>query len=422
MVYLRQLEGIVFYLSLFSISLQVGKHFWPSYAFVRGIRLDYLSPTLYLSDIFIISLLIFVLLQRPQKLWDSFSHTLLFPAFFLSVFLSSIFASNFEAAIVWCLRIVLAVFFGWYVGRYDFKKNFVLVVDTLMLAGIMQSSVAFLQFLFQRSLGGFMYFFGERSFTGETIGVATFFSNGRELLRPYGTFPHPNVLAFFLLIALILGMHFVLYQKSSRRTYGYIFSLIIIMLGLLVTGSRSVILVAIFLSGALFFRKKKQLIYVILTILIFAPLYLVSFSGRFFSIHSLTEAVDVRVDLIINTSELISQNILFGAGPNNTFFLSQGDTVPISVRFQPVHNMYLHAIAQLGLLGLVVMALFLKNIFVKLRYGFYQREQWIFPITLLLCGLFFVGFFDHFFITLPQGLLMSALLVGLLYNTSMVSE
>src|ERR1035437_5543578 len=43
----------LFYLLILFLPTQFGKHFWPNSSFVFGLRLDYLSPTVYLTDIFI---------------------------------------------------------------------------------------------------------------------------------------------------------------------------------------------------------------------------------------------------------------------------------------------------------------------------------------------------------------------------------
>src|ERR1035437_3777462 len=49
----------LFYLLVLFLPTQFGKHFWPNFSFVFGLRLDYLSPTIYLTDVFIV--LIFIL-------------------------------------------------------------------------------------------------------------------------------------------------------------------------------------------------------------------------------------------------------------------------------------------------------------------------------------------------------------------------
>ena len=51
------------------------------------------------------------------------------------------------------------------------------------------------EFIKQASLNGLFWWLGERTFTSSTPGIAKAVIDGRLLMRPYATFPHPNVLA-----------------------------------------------------------------------------------------------------------------------------------------------------------------------------------------------------------------------------------
>lgn len=48
---LEVLEKVLCFLFIFFIPTQLGKHFWPEWSYVMGIRVDYLSPTLYFLDL-----------------------------------------------------------------------------------------------------------------------------------------------------------------------------------------------------------------------------------------------------------------------------------------------------------------------------------------------------------------------------------
>ena len=64
----NKIEKILFSLLVVLLPAQIGKHFWPKEAFVRGIRIDYLSPTLFLTDLVIIALIIFWVLDKTEKI------------------------------------------------------------------------------------------------------------------------------------------------------------------------------------------------------------------------------------------------------------------------------------------------------------------------------------------------------------------
>src|SRR3990167_538799 len=65
-----------------------------------------------------------------------------------------------------------------------------------------QAYVMFMQFVFQKSLG--LWFLGERNFSVDTPSIAHVYIFGKQLLRPYGTFPHPNVAAAFFAVGFII--------------------------------------------------------------------------------------------------------------------------------------------------------------------------------------------------------------------------
>src|SRR5476651_2543095 len=52
----NKLSLLFFYLLILFLPTQLGKHFWPNFSFVYGIRVDYLSPTIYISDILFVLL------------------------------------------------------------------------------------------------------------------------------------------------------------------------------------------------------------------------------------------------------------------------------------------------------------------------------------------------------------------------------
>ena len=62
-----KLYQLLFSLLILLLPTQLGRHFWPSYSFVFGLKVDYLSPTLYLTDIFLVLTLIAWGVQRGKE-------------------------------------------------------------------------------------------------------------------------------------------------------------------------------------------------------------------------------------------------------------------------------------------------------------------------------------------------------------------
>jgi len=395
----------------------VGKHFWPNFAFINGIRLDYLSPTIYLSDLLIFLLFAFTLLFHKSVLLKGLSNSFIFILFLFSLLLSSFLAKDPDISFFFSLRIIEMIFFGWYISQYKFSKiSSNTLIDVLLFSAVIQSIISFFQFLLQRSINGPLYFLGERSFSVDTVGIATFFSQGNEILRPYGTFPHPNVLAFFLSIALILGASYISIGKRTKRSYFYILFVFLIFLSLLLTASRLIIILTLISSAIVVIKSKKHMLYLALLGLIVVPLYLTIFSGRFLLLSSFIEALKIRWELLTVNLQMFFTNPLFGVGINNTFLSNFNNTLPIFARFQPVHNVYIHILVQIGIFGIIPVIIFLEKIVIKMIKLVRNRRLFGFIISLLILELLIVSFFDHFPITLQQGMLMTALLLGMLFN------
>jgi len=53
-----QFSVLFFYLLILFLPTQLGRHFFFDFSFVSGIRIDYLAPTIYLTDILVLLLFI----------------------------------------------------------------------------------------------------------------------------------------------------------------------------------------------------------------------------------------------------------------------------------------------------------------------------------------------------------------------------
>ena len=100
----------------------------------------------------------------------------------------------------------LAVFFVYvYFNLTSFKK--VLITVTLLaLSGLIQAFLAISQYSLQHSVFGSKWF-GEIVLSPDLPGVAKIVVNGGKIMRAYGTFPHPNILAGFLLSTIFLSWY-----------------------------------------------------------------------------------------------------------------------------------------------------------------------------------------------------------------------
>jgi hypothetical protein len=76
-----------------------------------------------------------------------------------------------------------------------------IILTTVIISGTFQSIVAILQFIEQKSLG--LSILRESVLSPSSSGVAKIVLGGETFIRSYGFFPHPNILATFLVVSLL---------------------------------------------------------------------------------------------------------------------------------------------------------------------------------------------------------------------------
>src|SRR3990167_8499734 len=164
----------LFKLLIFLLPIQLGRHFFFNFSFISGLRSDYLAPTLYLTDIVALILVIFTLVHfsrenhkintgKRKKIFNP-QFVLYFSLVFLYLLFTSIFvAVNSGAAFYRLVKISELVMLGYVI--YKIKPNVKQIIFPLSVGLTYSSFVGLLQFVFQRSLGGVFWFMGERTFS-----------------------------------------------------------------------------------------------------------------------------------------------------------------------------------------------------------------------------------------------------------------
>ena len=416
-----KLHHLLFYFLILFLPTQLGRHFWPDWAQIYGIRIDYLSPTIYLTDILILGILGLwgvEKLKSPAFAKASAgrqnSKILIFLAFITIFLLINIsFSQNLGVAFYKLIKILELGFLGFYIAqnitRISQHRN---TIAFLSFGIIYQSLIAIFQFLKQGSLGGIFWFLGERTFNAGTPGIAQVVLDGRLVLRSYATFPHPNVLGGFLAVTLPL---LVLLPPRLR-----FFPFILGTIALFLTFSRSSWLVfglSLSVYGLWFLRKNWSLVvrrWKLIILLVFIGSIL--FFPTTKSFQSLTklqpESIKYRQDLNLAAIKMIKDSPLFGVGLGNflvrlpEFYQEKG---PVRF-FQPTHNVYLLIAAETGLVGLGLFLWFLILTYKRLLTANYQ-------LLIALSAILVLGFFDHYFYTLQQGQLLFTLLLGLAWSS-----
>ncbi len=340
---------------------QLGFHWWPRWSLVSGVRVDYLSPTLFFSDLLIFALLGFSFVRRLIKLPK------LTPLFVLvaiiNIFLS---ISPLVSLFAW-IRLGELFLLGIYF-YYRLAEQRIVVGAGLMVALIWSSVLAVVQFIFQSSLGGPLYFLGERNFSVSTLNIARLdLGQYGYWLRAYATLPHPNALAGFLLVGTLLV--FYLLPKTTRWWTAPV------CLAIILTWSRSV--------------------FVVTGLLLFAPLapVLLLLPGNPASLLT-------RWDLNLVALKAFTQHPLTGVGYGTFVGYLNGAS------FQPVHNIFLLILSELGpVVFLAIMWWLAKTIITLIK-----TKQYLLLKT--VCAVLVIGLVDHYWLTLHQTSLLITILLA----------
>jgi O-antigen ligase len=431
---------------------------------LEGFR-EHLTWSVYLFDIVFVALLTiygFSLLHNllRNKLRNNKSVTkdaLLY--FILTILLSCFFALNKNIAFHSCTYLIGAILF-FFIAKNLFKDKKVFFNSALIifLSGILQSIIAIFQFVSQKSIG--LYFMGESQLTPHALGVAKFEMAGEKFIRAYGTFSHPNLLGAFLIFALICGLwllknnicHSSLCHPRQSRVLGrnpgfknkslLVLGNFLILIGIFLTFSRSVWLTTflIILSLLVFNRKKIAKIFSKLSshqkissiALLMAIIFLMIFAA-FPRLHLKNcfndRSYDLRKAYNQTAFKVIHENPILGVGPGNFTLVLAGVVETSQVleiaslqpwELQPVHNLYLLIASEIGLVGLIIFIFFLLRLSSVIPYNKTGIRQNLF--LYLFLAYLFLGFFDHYFWTLPQGQMLFWLCLAFFVSSSRIKK
>ncbi len=402
---LQKSEGFLLFLAVFFLPTQLGKHFWPDFSFVYSLPVDYLSPTLYFWDLLVILLCLIFIFKKEQVNKLALN---LFLFFILTESFSLI--ANPTSLGVGLIRIeqyFIAGLFGIYIastGKNNLKPAiFWGFISTVLFEGILATT----QFLKGGTLG--LWLFGERTFSISTPGISKFDYYGREFLRPYATFPHPNVLSAFMMLGIVIlnsAKDLGLLPEGKRVKQMVITANLLAASTILFTVSRVAIVCGLVYATTISIKNRHKILLVILAVMLLPVLY-----TRFSSLLNFDNLTFVRREELSQIAlSLFKTSPIFGVGLNN--FIPAASDLLLSGpnRFlQPVHDIFLLSLSETGLVGfgglLVLIGYPLFRLF-KLRpkpLPAGRQAYALYPILTLWVIIAFLGLFDHYFLTLPQG-------------------
>jgi len=355
--------------------------------YLAGQANQFNNAAIYLSDILVIlSAVLFLPFQKKINTGNRMHLGLL-------CILGALIAFHSSVAIEWVVFKIATLFLLYILIKNGIAKKS-RISGVFMISMALQAAASIGQFVSQDSLG--LSLLGEPNLASS--GIAKIDMGEDKIIRSYGTMPHPNILAGFMVVAIILNM------KFKKRLP--LIALCIV--GLTLTFSRSGIgaLILVGFIYAIFNIKKISSSKRMMTILIGICVIPVVVALPYLKTHFLsTTEIEARLSQLQPAVEMILDNPMGVGFANFTNYVQDYSDDKISPwEYQPVHNVYLLATAELGIIGISVILFILFNVLLS---GKSKR------IKYSILALAVIGLVDHYMYTTTQGQILAVLLLSM---------
>ncbi len=430
---------------LFLLTLPLGARLIIKPRLVDGVFVEWGTISIFASEIVLLFFCFFVFLLTIFD-WQTIKGRILefkkvliaLAAFLILALIPALNSEFFGFSIFWFFRLieVSLLFLSAIILRPTFKTTaivFSLSLIPSLLLGVFQ-------FGFQFSPAN--KWFGIAEHLPQVLGTSVIGISIGRFLRAYGTLPHPNILAaylavnFWLLLFLTSNIKREALQRSRQIMLLLLYFLFFLNFYVLfLTFSRAawlalglslIILFVRFRESLGFPKPNKQfrgILILFSALLVLALILGYSHSDLIFSrmdtaSYLENKSISERVAGFGEAKEIIFKSplsspfgkgglrgILFGVGPGaHTYALAQKFPELSPYALQPVHNVWLLILAELGIFGFLAFIVFLIFLFKSIR----AASRYKFAIIL---SLFILSFFDHYLWSLWQGLILGALVL-----------
>lgn len=415
---LKKIQDYLLILFLFVLPWQT-RYIWHYGQLNRGYW-EYGTYSIYGTEIllWIIILLFFVRNFLKKEIWSNVfkktsSLSLGFLLFLVGSIISTILSINFDLSYNYIFHILEAMALAVVLIKEGGNRTFIFA---LWFGAVVQGILAAYQFLTQHVFAS--KWLGMAAQESYNLGPSVIEFGDERWLRAYGSFGSPNSLGIYMAVLFVLGVILYLQTQSGRAKILISVGQVLVLSGLLLSFSRSAWLATLgglfSLVVILFFKHKdflrdiaKQAAFSLVVIIFWVIIFYPVFSARF-NLHNRLESTSVgeRKDQYAGSVSFIKENPITGVGPGAyTFALHEKSPNKASWQYQPIHNIYLLAIVEMGLLGSLCILVFVSNI---LRIVIKNNTLYV-PI---LVALFAAGLFDHWLASLFTGIVFWWVILG----------
>ncbi len=424
-------------LIIITIPFSIRHVFDSSWNFQTGAYSDFTSLSIYITDILIVILVSIRLITTPwlsiPRLWK---YAALFSVSWLVLELAIQDRSFMPLQLYFSLRIAILIVFALVVSQIRVSREKISLAFVIL--GGIQSLIGIVQFVSQKSIG--LYYLGESHLSPETLGVAKIVSHGTKYIRAYGTFPHSNLLAAFLVVSTVFNLYLIAkYYQIPRGNFisrgklvisreiipmvSLIILLFLNVFGLFVSFSRAGVL-GLVLSGSVFYfylyqNTSRNIFSKQIALFIAVVAIPIAILWPFLSTRATITDNATKERVFYNTVglKIALSKSFFGIGAGTSVLhmkqYSETDLKPWEI--QPIHNFYLISWAEWGIATLAWLFLLLYPIFLL-----FKRKMELWSTSLLAIGVSFLllFLFDHYFYTIWPTQVLIWLILGIILGST----
>lgn len=422
-VYIRSQRLSQLFFWLFLVSLPFGTRiiYNPASAYIEGIFSYHLGYFLYLSDILFVICFTVYLVENKAKISLSRIGKVLFWGFMTYLVLWSVFHVKHVnwPEIYQTAKYLELLGIVYLVSRMVNHRNFSIFALIVITLAVFQAILGLWQFHVQHMVG--LTWLGEYLAPLGTPGLAMIDTAAGKLLRAYGTFPHPNILGAFLVVGLAFSLYRVSRETWIMRRIWHEISMALLILGIFVTFSRVAWIAAACVTlGFLIYtylrsKQKRAGTIAFVTIVSCATILGVWNDLLFTRLSDIPASKSYQDRGAYNKQalEIFKSWPILGTGPGNYIPIMRQMFHVEPWQYQPPHNAFIFILAELGIIGLLFFIGFMWNAFRATWTG--TQSDMKFVLLAASLALLAMSNFDHFLVTIQQGQLMLAVMLGSLY-------
>lgn len=315
---------------------------------------------------------------------------------------ASYFANDQRIALYYWLHLALGL---WLLAMIATSKlNHTILLGVLIFNGAVQAVMGMVQFITQHVIAS--KWLGMAVQLPELSGASVVMTTAGRWLRAYAFLPHPNIAGGVMVLGLIAAAYL------SKRYWQLAIVGGLVSFGLVLTFSRGAFISWCLLLVVLVIARRVRasfILTVLATIIISLTVYWPLVTSRT-STTQFTEQLSIseRQQQLEQFQTIFKTRWPFGVGLGQ-YTVTAEPISPLNYA-QPIHNLFLMWLVELGILGTVLCFSLIAQPIWKLKYRLIDH-----PASYLLLGVIFLGMFDHYWWTLPSFTILWCALIGWLW-------